>query len=291
MKALINSCGLMGGSIAKALVKSDWEVHVMARKPLQFDGISFYTNFAQVPKLDFDIICITSPRGRKYEIYEKMFEIAGKLSTKNTVIVDISSVQSENNRFSLQHTNFVPCHPIAGSEKTGFENSSAELLQGKKCLIIKKNPPEKVRKFWEDCKMVVDNSITSCMEHDRIFAKISHLPQLISFNLPSEENPKYKEFYRLKNSSREIWDEIFLHNRAWILEALSSLPLTFGNNFEECISNSFEAFTTEEEKNYAGTGFKTITFAKNNVDKNINEKAYNTVVEIGANALNFLLSL
>jgi prephenate dehydrogenase len=270
MKALVISAGLMGGSITKALVKAGWEIHVTARTPLKYDGITFYTDFSHIPKIDFDIICICSPRGRKYEIYEEMFAEASRLSTKNTFIVDISSVQNQNNLFQLKYPNFVPCHPIAGSEKTGFENSSPEILKGKKCLVVKENPPQKVLDFWHACGMVVDNSITSCMEHDRIFAKVSHLPQLISFNLPPEEKPQYKEFYRLKNSSREIWDEIFLHNRSSLLEALMEFQkqihlYLFNDNtphWEKIVGDIFLQITTEKEKSYAGSGFKTITVAR-----------------------------
>lgn len=274
MKALIISAGLMGGSIAKALVKAGWEVHATTRKLLEFHGITFYTNFSQIPKIDFDIICISSPRGQKYEIYKTMFTEASKLSTKNTFIVDISSVQNQNNFFQLKYSNFIPCHPIAGSEKTGFENSSPEILKDKKCLVIKENPPQKILDFWASCGMIVDNSITSCMEHDRIFAKVSHLPQLISFNLPPEEKPQYKEFYRLKNSSREIWDEIFLHNKDWIFQALLEFARKdsqiLGNevftNYEQVISRGFLEITTEKEKSYAGSGFKTITSELHNAN-------------------------
>ncbi len=271
MRALILSTGLIGGSIAKALVNAGWEIHATTRKPLEFKGITFYTDYTDLIQHygSYDIICICSPRGKNYEIYKEMFEIASKLSTHDTLIVDVSSVQNQNNLFQLKYRNFIPCHPIAGSEKTGFENSSEEILQGRKCLVIHKNPPQKVLDFWHACGMIVDNSITSCMEHDRIFAKVSHLPQLISFNLPPEEKPEYKEFYRLKNSSREIWDEIFLHNWNWIFQGLLEftkkdseiLNNEIFTNFEHIISRCFLEITTEREKKYAGTGFQTITSA------------------------------
>ncbi len=283
----------MGGSIAKALVKAGWEVHATTRKLLEFHGITFYTNFSQIPKIDFDIICISSPRGQKYEIYKTMFTEASKLSTKNTFIVDISSVQNQNNFFQLKYSNFIPCHPIAGSEKTGFENSSPEILKDKKCLVIKENPPQKILDFWASCGMIVDNSITSCMEHDRIFAKVSHLPQLISFNLPPEEKPQYKEFYRLKNSSREIWDEIFLHNSSWILEAFlnltSSTPST-GSSYEVLISHQFCNFVNNQETQYAGTGFKTITSAQG-ITNNIDDKnQWNKYMEVVSKTRDYLIS-
>ena len=264
MRALILSTGLIGGSIAKALANAGWEIHATTRKPLQFEGINFHTEYDEIPMLEYDIICICSPRGKNYEIYKEMFELAHRFSTHNTFIIDVSSVQNQNNLFQLKYRNFVPCHPIAGSEKTGFENSSPEIVQGKKCLVIKKNPPKKVLDFWQACGMIVDNSITSCMEHDRIFSKVSHLPQLISFCLPREEKPEYTGFYRLKNSSREIWDEIFLHNKDWIFEALHLLYMYNGGiTLEEDISNAFLRLVTDDEKKYAGTGFKTITSASN----------------------------
>lgn len=291
MKVLILSAGLMGGSIAKALIQKGHEVHSTTIIPLKYTGINFYTGYEKIPKLEYDIICICSPRGKKYEIYDEMFQVADKNASSNTYIVDISSVQNRNNYYQLKYEKFIPCHPIAGSEKRGFENSSAEILKGKQCLVIKENPPPEVKYFWEECGMIVDNSITSCMEHDRIFAKVSHLPQLISFNFPPEEKPEYKEFYRLKYSSREIWDEIFLHNKDWILSNLGDFPITFGNGWEEMLSNGFNAITNEETK-YAGTGFRTITSAKNfNTSPNIPKKDYDIVHNIIDNAWKFLINL
>ncbi|MFT4967318.1 MAG: prephenate dehydrogenase [Candidatus Deianiraeaceae bacterium] len=277
MRALVLSCGLIGGSVAKSLVNAGWEVHATTRKLLTFEGIKFYTENKDIPQIDYDIICICSPRGKKYEIYHEMFALAESLSTFGTYIVDVSSVQNQNNLFQLKYHNFVPCHPIAGSETTGFENSSPEILKGKKCLVIKNNPPQEVLDFWQECGMIVDNTITSCMEHDRIFAKVSHLPQLLSFNFPKEEKPEYKEFYRLKYSSRAIWDEIFLHNRAWILEILQNMygsihcvSLTTGNEdvsneggFERLISQSLNRIINDNDRMYAGTGLKTILSAGN----------------------------
>ncbi len=299
MRALVLSCGLIGGSIAKSLVNEGWEVHATTRKLLTFEGIKFYTENKDIPQIDYDIICICSPRGKKYEIYNEMFALAESLSKLGTYIVDVSSVQNQNNLFQLKYHNFVPCHPIAGSETTGFENSSPEILKGKKCLVVQNHPPHQVLDFWQACGMIVDNTITSCMEHDRIFAKVSHLPQLLSFNFPEEEKPEYKEFYRLKYSSRAIWDEIFLHNRAWILEGLVSLEKLcclasfnyikyhyngkgdlpddsiFEGEYEPSFANLFHLCIGKNEKIYAGTGLKSILSASKEIPPTYPTKVYN----------------
>lgn len=266
MKALIVSCGLMGGSIAKALVKSGWEVHAISRTPLSFEGITFYTNISQVLHMKFDVTCVCSPRGKKYEIYQSIFQELSIIQTD--FIVDISSVQSYNNYFRIKYYNFVPCHPIAGSEKTGFGNSSPEILQGKECLVIHKHPPEKVLNFWKDCGMKTDTTITCCREHDRIFAKVSHLPQIISFHFPTEEKPQFKNFYRLKHSSRDVWNEIFLHNKYFIIEAVNDFAKSFvlvgrehwfdGVDWEVAVSSVLQR-TVGGLESYVGAGFRTIS--------------------------------
>lgn len=270
MKSLVISAGLMGGSIAKALVKFGWEVHATTRKFIKYDGISFYTNFDDIPKLNYDVICVASPRGKNWEIYYEIFEKIQKFCNNETYIVDISSVQNENENLQKLYKNFVPCHPIAGTEKSGFENSSSEILFNKTCLVIKENPPEKVLQFWKDCGMVVNNQITSCQKHDIIFAKISHLPQLLSFHFPRNEQVEFKDFYRLKNSSKTIWNEIFLQNKENILKALQQFIKKFNeikndakSPWEVIISNVFQQITTDEEQSFSGSGFKTVTSAQN----------------------------
>ena len=299
MRVLIYGGGIIGGSIAKALVLQGFEVFCVNRTPLVFDGIKFFQTVEDLPNIHFDIICVAVPRGRNYEIYQDAFGQIKNLSYG--FIVDCSSVQNQNEYLrGYFRGKFVPCHPIAGSEKVGFENSDAKILEGKTCIIIgqssvgdSQNPPQEVINFWHACKMETRIVVTT-QQHDEIYAAVSHLPQLISFFLPEPREP-YTEFYRLKNSSREIWDEIFLHNYNNILPLFAScyrfLSFEDTDHLEKLIGNMFLECTNREFIKFAGTGFRTITMFAGYDGHNSNDVVKAQLFKILQNAENCLVGL
>ncbi len=279
MKILIYGAGVIGGSIAKALILQGFEVFCINRSPLSFDGIKFFQSVEELPNVHFDIICVAVPRGRNYEIYQETFGKIKDLSCD--FIVDCSSVQGQNEYLrGYFRGKFIPCHPIAGSEKVGFDNSDAKFLEGKSCIVIGINPPQAVINFWHACKMKT-RIIATYKEHDEIYAAVSHLPQLISFFLP-EPRELCTEFYRLKSSSRGIWDEIFLHNMENIQPLLYILGANFiGINFissdqnmpfEKIISKLLLNSTRSDYQSFAGTGFETVTSCENISNVNCDER-------------------
>ena len=299
MRVLIYGAGIIGGSIAKALVLQGFEVFSVNTTPLFFDGIKFFQTVEDLPNLHFDIICVAVPRGRNYEIYQDAFGKIKNLSCD--FLVDCSSVQNQNEYLrGYFRGKFIPCHPIAGSEKVGFENSNAKILEGKSCIVIGANPPQKVLDFWHACKMET-RIIATTQQHDEIYAAVSHLPQLISFFLPEPREP-YTEFYRLKNSSRGIWDEIFVHNYNNIAPLFGDcyhfLSFQDTDYLEKLIGNMFLECTNREFVQFSGTGFRTITmFADDGVImRNRNEslalnKNITDLSKILQNAQNYLVEL
>lgn len=291
MKIFFIGCGLIGGSIAKSLIGKA-KIHILTTKPITYDGLTSYTNITEIPSTEFDIICISTPRGKYFEIYKQAFETAGNCSTKNTFIVDVSSVQNQNEIFQKKYSNFTPCHPIAGTEKSGFENSDPSIILNKNCIIISENPPKPVLDFWHSAGMK-SISLPSVNKHDEIFAKISHLPQLISFNMTPKH--EYKTFYRLCHSSQSIWSETFLHNKIQIQHALISLKQEiqkFQNSnlpLEKIISLAFLQICNNSDKSFAGTGFRSITSCEHIQEQSAN--GYSNVLSVIKNSEHFLTEL
>lgn len=265
MNVLFIGCGLIGGSIAKVLTGKA-EIYTLTQKKISYNGIKSFVNANEIPNVEFEIICIATPRGKNFEIYTNAFEIAEKFSTAKTKIVDISSVQNQNEAFQKKYPNFTPCHPIAGTEKTGFENSSPQIITGKNCIIISRNPPQKVLDFWQNAGMQ-SVFMESVQKHDEIFAKISHLPQFLSFAMQKRNG--FEDFYRLTTSPISIWQETFSHNKKNICNALNLFQEAFlaikseHFCFEKLVSQTFLNFTNKQEKSFSGSGFKSITSAFN----------------------------
>src|SRR5690606_31257807 len=79
---------------------------------------------------------------------------------------------------------FVPGHPIAGSDESGPQAADASLYQGR-CVILtplSENAPATValvRRAWEACGAEVCHMPAA--QHDAVLASVSHLPHLLAF--------------------------------------------------------------------------------------------------------------
>ena len=224
-KILIIGLGLIGGSFAKALrqhkaAKEIWafDTDIATINAAKESGI--INGFAVLDDLQsFDLIAIATPLTSYKDILQKISE----LNPQNSVIIDLGSLKEFISKIlpiNLQQ-NFVACHPIAGSDKTGFENSLAELFFGKKFVICKgKTTSEKSLKIAENVitKIGAKVDFIDAKTHDEIYGLVSHLPQFLSFltkefSPAKQENDFVKTAFRLDNSGAEVWEDIFKMNK------------------------------------------------------------------------------
>lgn len=227
-KILIIGFGLIGGSLAKSLKKLDFIEQIAGfdinsqtlREAKKLDVIDKIFNFEQ--KLtNYDLIAVCSPLASYHDVFEKL-SLSLISCEKKPIIIDLGSLKSFIQKEIPQNLteNFIACHPIAGSELSGFENSVDDLFYGKKFIICQNKPNKN-----EDIKKVVnlfkkigcDIDFIDAVKHDEIYALVSHLPQFLSF-LTKEFSPKnfendmLKKNFRLDNSNEKIWGEIFALN-------------------------------------------------------------------------------
>lgn len=132
---------------------------------------------------------------------------------------------------------FVGGHPMAGSEKSGFANSKAHLIENAYYILTpaSKVPQETVgryRDFVASLKAIP--LVLDYREHDYITGTISHLPHLIAaalVNYVHDTDTKdglmkalaaggFKDITRIASSSPVMWQQICLKNRENITEIL-----------------------------------------------------------------------
>lgn len=231
------------------------------------------------------------------EIYQKVFSEIKNISCG--FITDCSSVQSQSEYLRGYFSQkFIPSHPIAGSEKSGFINSDRRILEGKRCIIIGDKVPKEIINFWKKCGMDPIN-IPIAQQHDLICASISHLPQLFSFFLPPiDNNSKFIGFYRLTKSPVNIWEETFLHNAHNIITIMLRMmdyvkqievDKSARDEFEVLAGSIFLKMTDDEAKKFAGTGFQTITmFASDEDIIKTSQKNKKNLIFILEKMLNYL---
>jgi prephenate dehydrogenase len=105
--------------------------------------------------------------------------------------------------------------------------------------------------LWKNAGAVVSNMFHG--DHDKIFSTISHLPHLLAFSLVDMITHRtnanellkfaasgFKDFTRIAASSPEMWKDITLANREFILEDIK--------HFENQIKLLKEAIEQEDAK-------------------------------------------
>ena len=228
---LVIGLGLIGGSIAKSLNTSKFNVFGIdvnsqtIEKALNDKIISQKFNNVEefLAHYDNGIIVFATPASIVIEIIESNKEI---LNT-NLSLTDVSSSKLHISRFlnGYEPKNFVFSHPIAGSHKSGYENSRKDFLNQKKVIISKYFSQDEhyrtIHELWTCLK--TDVVPLSVDEHENIFSTTSHLPHLISYALIKTINEKdidvekfsaggLSEFIRLTKSSEVLWSDIFKSN-------------------------------------------------------------------------------
>ncbi len=155
------------------------------------------------------------------------------------LVVDVGSVKEEIVRGVIDHPRagrFVACHPMAGSEKTGYAHGRADLYDGSAVIITphEKNPDgavDAVARFWE--LLGARTVRTSPAEHDALVARTSHLPHMVSCVLVDQlaaalgkkhagpfMGRGFRDMTRIAAGSEEIWSEISALNAGNIAGAI-----------------------------------------------------------------------
>jgi prephenate dehydrogenase len=134
---------------------------------------------------------------------------------------------------------FVGAHPLAGSEKQGFESASATLFEGRVCVLTPLpqtpvNQVERTRRLWQAVGM--QTCQLSPEEHDAALAYTSHLPHAVAAALAAALPEEYRRLTstgfrhttRVAAGDPELWTAIFRQNSQSVLAALDALTHRLG---------------------------------------------------------------
>jgi len=175
--------GLIGGSIGKFYTgRGRNRNHLQLAKREGACG-SVSVDLSKVSNCD--IVAVCAPVDVIVEISKRVIPFM----KRGSILIDAGSVKSEICRkvgpFAKRYgINFVGCHPMAGSEKSGCINSRKDLFRGTNVLLTpakgtKKRVLDDVKKFWRATG--AECFIVSPAGHDEFIALTSHLPHVISF--------------------------------------------------------------------------------------------------------------
>lgn len=151
---------------------------------------------------------------------------------------------------------FVGGHPMAGSERSGFEASDADLFDGRLALVTPgpETPESAVvtaTALWEGLGSTVRR--LSPETHDHLVAQISHLPHLAAYALVAAADGDavplagrgFIDTTRIAASAETLWTDIFRQNRAPLLDALARYEAVLGRWRELAARGDWAALEAE----------------------------------------------
>ncbi len=190
---------------------------------------------------DADLVILCTPVGVFADITKAM---APHLKA-GAVLSDVGSVKArayEDMRAHCPDTaHLIPGHPIAGTEKSGPDAGFASLFKDAWHILTPEDNDDEAYQasvarlgmFWNQLGAKVE--IMDMARHDRVLAITSHLPHLIAYNIVSTaydmENVRdgevvkysaggFRDFTRIAASDPTMWRDVFLANKAAVLETL-----------------------------------------------------------------------
>ncbi len=156
-------------------------------------------------------------------------------------VTDVGSVKQAVVEAVAPHipegVDFVPGHPLAGTEHSGPKSGFATLFQNRWCLLVpgdaRPDAVARLRAFWEGMGANVDEM--DAAHHDLVLAVTSHTPHLIAYTMvgvadhlrrvTESEVIKYsaagfRDFTRIAASDPTMWRDVFLTNKEATLDIL-----------------------------------------------------------------------
>jgi cyclohexadieny/prephenate dehydrogenase len=245
-KLALVGIGLIGSSIARAtrlkgLAKT---IAITTRKPATLEearelGLGdTYTLDAAEAVTGADLVILCTPIGA----YEEVMKQIAPALMPGAILSDVGSVKQHVIKVVEPYlpagVQFIPGHPLAGTEHSGPASGFAELFVNRWCVLTpgKTVDPvavDRLTSFWGAL-----GSNVECMDashHDLVLAITSHVPHLIAYNIvgtvadleadTQSEVIKFsasgfRDFTRIAASDPVMWRDVFLTNRDAVLEML-----------------------------------------------------------------------
>lgn len=234
--------GLIGGSLARALRAAGVVGHISGydldaeqrRLALELGVVDSAPDSTAAAVQGADLVVLAVP----------VMETAAALSAlQNELVADVVITDVGSTKVSVIEAvaktlgevpaNYVPGHPIAGTERSGVAASFAGLFEKHRVILtpheqMSEVAAERVEKMWQATGALVERM--SPAHHDEILAATSHLPHMLAYVLVDALAHResqvelfryaaggFRDFTRIASSSPKMWLDVARANRAQLL--------------------------------------------------------------------------
>ncbi|MDR1793997.1 MAG: prephenate dehydrogenase/arogenate dehydrogenase family protein [Erysipelotrichaceae bacterium] len=272
---LIVGTGLIGGSIARRLKEKGCLVDGIDSDELTLaygheEGLLDRSNATHpmsqlIEEATFIILCL-------YPLSQIDWVKAHKNEMKqHPLVIDVAGVKGacypQCKQLLTGVADYIATHPMAGREKSGIINSSAQLFHGANLILIEDGADDKAKeRVLKLAECLGFGRIIACdaATHDQRIAFLSQLSHILAVSLmnthPGEDlavysGDSFRDLTRIAKINEEMWSELFLLNQSVLLEELKSFQKqlqTFTNALEqgdrEAMKEMMQLSTSEREK-------------------------------------------
>ena len=239
MRTAVIGRGLIGGSLEKAARRAGFEASVFRGR-------------GPIPDLaGFDIVFIATPPSAVVPTVEAI--AAGGTLKDGAVVVDIAGVKGcicrDLAKFASERRwRFVGGHPMAGKERTGYENSCETLFDGASMILTPFQEaladPDFTSRVLPGLESYFKSLGFACVvvaeptRHDEMIAYTSQLCHLISSAYVRDRLSachagysagSFKDMVRVGAPDPDIWTELFFANREALLPVLERYMARLGD--------------------------------------------------------------
>lgn len=237
------SLGLMGGSFAKAFAAAGCEVFAWNRTRSTLELAMIETVDGELDEQTIPTCELIVLSGYPASTIEWLERYAALVSP-GAIVIDTVGVKRcicercEEICAPYPFT-FVGCHPMAGTQYSGFAHARATMFKGAPIVVV---PPamddleratvlERLKELLSPCAFG-SFTLASAEEHDRNIAFTSQLAHVVSnayVKSPTARDHKgfsagsYKDLTRVARLNAPMWTELFLDNADFLSEEIGCI--------------------------------------------------------------------
>lgn len=236
--------GLMGGSFAKALHAGGTEVYAWNRTRSTLELAMIECVDGELDEKSVATCELIVLAGYPQVSIEWLEDMADSISA-GAIVIDVVGVKRSvcEKCFAIAKDHdwhFVGCHPMAGTQYSGFAYTRADMYVGAPMIVV---PPahmddfvrldilERLKDLLAPCQFGM-YTLSTPEHHDRVIAFTSQLAHVVSnayVKSPSAQVHKgfsagsYRDLTRVARLNAQMWTELFLENGDYLSEEIGIL--------------------------------------------------------------------
>ena len=243
--------GLIGGSVFRDLTALNYDVVGVSQSQAGVEP-NIYSDYNCLK--DCDIVFVCKEMKNTLAVLD---ELENYLSG-NTVVSDVCSLKEFVTKKEYKF-NFIPTHPMAGTEFSGWDASKTGLFKGAKWVITSDKKSDLLEKLIT--QMGAEIVYTTPQLHDEAVAMISHAPMVLAqalFKSVSDNelakklaSSGFRDMTRLALSSIDMAEDMVALNHKNIEKSLLKLYSAIGELTHGEYREQITEIKTEREKMYS----------------------------------------